>query len=829
MPQVPNWRADLNATAGPDRYVQHESITQFHKPAFSGTSTSASEDWSALNKLGQGLITAGNRGLDVATDWNNRFNDAVCQQKIAEYEVERAAKQRELSQRKGINALENGTGEDVPGVYSEASGWHAMKAFDLMENCNGAQRRYLTQYLDRAGGNFKTWAANYQDREQQVYEQNAFSAATKALVTAGADDPGNLPEYMGSLRETIGAHARSQGWSVAQADAALADSQQQVIFAAVSNAAAAGDTTGAVELFEGYAGTLPDQVREKLHAVLHAQASLQATALAATGNYNGALTALEAVKGFKGVGVPTLVPPPGETASHWNILHNNWGNLTTGQKTKADKHIYQAFPDAQQGAFGMFKQWDIYHNDPRRKVNTLEQLIHTWSPPNENDTEGIIKYMSSHTGIKRDQQIDFNDPEQLGSILYWMAQEEHEVKSRQLLPTREKCIEYAKAYIDSGRPQPKRGVPDALLAQMDAQASAAGTQLGARLWSQFGETGQAEKAREIIDKIEDPARRIEVAREFQDAMKLSTQEHTIRGQAAGIALWEQHQAAGAAEIAKISNPLERDAAEKAYEAKLAEAERARTMEVTADLARAQGVVEQYARGEVPIDAVLALQPTFSENGPAVQKLINGAIERGMGIPAVSNPAAALQAHEDMLNGMSPVKLRQKYLTVLSKKDLDAIVKQASSENAKYLAKVQKNIFDEYFLGSKIYTDAGSDSVEKKQVYSAQYVQYLRKIKEQNITTEDGLRRAAIELCMQYRVPRTNIFGQGTFDTVFYEGAQAARLEGAQPKMVVPDTVRDEVEAKWQRQHPGEALPELSDDEIAAQALINDPSLMRFFR
>jgi hypothetical protein len=46
----------------------------------------------------------------------------------------------------------------------------------------------------------------------------------------------------------------------------------------------------------------------------------------------------------------------------------------------------------------------------KQGINTLRGVISKWSPPNENDTEALIKAASSRLGIKPDDKFDLNNP-----------------------------------------------------------------------------------------------------------------------------------------------------------------------------------------------------------------------------------------------------------------------------------------------------------------------------------------------------------------------------------------------------------------------------------
>jgi hypothetical protein len=46
----------------------------------------------------------------------------------------------------------------------------------------------------------------------------------------------------------------------------------------------------------------------------------------------------------------------------------------------------------------------------KHKLTTIEQVIHRWAPPFENNTEAYINIVANKLGIKRDEYVDFLEP-----------------------------------------------------------------------------------------------------------------------------------------------------------------------------------------------------------------------------------------------------------------------------------------------------------------------------------------------------------------------------------------------------------------------------------
>lgn len=60
-----------------------------------------------------------------------------------------------------------------------------------------------------------------------------------------------------------------------------------------------------------------------------------------------------------------------------------------------------------------------------RGDDTLSKLITRLSPPNENNTASYIEFISSKTGIKPDDKIDWKNPKQVADLMKWVTIQEH--------------------------------------------------------------------------------------------------------------------------------------------------------------------------------------------------------------------------------------------------------------------------------------------------------------------------------------------------------------------------------------------------------------------
>jgi len=89
------------------------------------------------------------------------------------------------------------------------------------------------------------------------------------------------------------------------------------------------------------------------------------------------------------------------------IRNNNPLNIRLGESwqglspTQTDKSFAQ-FISPEYGIRAGAKNLMTYAS---RGVNTIEKIISTWAPPNENDTEAYIKSVVSQTGFSRTKTI----------------------------------------------------------------------------------------------------------------------------------------------------------------------------------------------------------------------------------------------------------------------------------------------------------------------------------------------------------------------------------------------------------------------------------------
>jgi len=96
--------------------------------------------------------------------------------------------------------------------------------------------------------------------------------------------------------------------------------------------------------------------------------------------------------------------PGGSLVTPSTVTDANVGNL----RVPGSATDFQKFATRAEGVQAMSKQLEIYGT--RDKIDSIRSAISKWAPPNENDTEAYIKFVSARTGIGADEKIDLTDP-----------------------------------------------------------------------------------------------------------------------------------------------------------------------------------------------------------------------------------------------------------------------------------------------------------------------------------------------------------------------------------------------------------------------------------
>lgn len=96
-----------------------------------------------------------------------------------------------------------------------------------------------------------------------------------------------------------------------------------------------------------------------------------------------------------------------------SVAQTNVGNNNPYNAKEPGKNTFQSFATPEAGKQWFNDQMGLYKN---RNINTIEKIISTYSPPNENDTAGLITNAEKFTGIPKDQVLNMDDPQVLDML-----------------------------------------------------------------------------------------------------------------------------------------------------------------------------------------------------------------------------------------------------------------------------------------------------------------------------------------------------------------------------------------------------------------------------
>ena len=106
---------------------------------------------------------------------------------------------------------------------------------------------------------------------------------------------------------------------------------------------------------------------------------------------------------------------------------NNPGDIESGTawiglSQKQDDPRFCGFESAEYGFRALCKILLTYHRVDG--LNTISQMIARWAPPEENDTQAYIAFVSKQTGIDADAPLDLSDTAILAKIAFAISIEE---------------------------------------------------------------------------------------------------------------------------------------------------------------------------------------------------------------------------------------------------------------------------------------------------------------------------------------------------------------------------------------------------------------------
>lgn len=104
------------------------------------------------------------------------------------------------------------------------------------------------------------------------------------------------------------------------------------------------------------------------------------------------------------------------------IRNNNPGNLRSAPNTVGYSGGFPTFASPSDGLSALARQLTLYGE---RGKGTLNEIISTYAPPKENNTQAYIDHVSEITGFKPGQHLDLRDPVVLQALMAAMVKHEN--------------------------------------------------------------------------------------------------------------------------------------------------------------------------------------------------------------------------------------------------------------------------------------------------------------------------------------------------------------------------------------------------------------------
>lgn len=101
---------------------------------------------------------------------------------------------------------------------------------------------------------------------------------------------------------------------------------------------------------------------------------------------------------------------------------DKWQGLAKEQPDKA----FFTFKDPVYGIRALARTLITYQD--KYNLDTVEDIIHRWAPPNENDTQAYIEAVADHMGVDRDEPIDTHQYEYMLPLLEAVVQHENGIQ-----------------------------------------------------------------------------------------------------------------------------------------------------------------------------------------------------------------------------------------------------------------------------------------------------------------------------------------------------------------------------------------------------------------
>ena len=200
--------------------------------------------------------------------------------------------------------------------------------------------------------------------------------------------------------------------SIAKQNAAARAAADKQGDAAQTQKETAANNEKAIRLFSQSVNTMAGVVDEQQAWAAWAGSVGQAAGLRGMGS--GAAGVAQASGGGNGqqYGGYSSPAPDGNASTSFNT-----GNI------RSSAGGFRTFNNYQDGMSAQANQLRRYYDGKTtgRKLQSINDIIATWAPNNENNTSAYIKYMSDKMKMRPDQKLDFSDSNILGEFMYYQA------------------------------------------------------------------------------------------------------------------------------------------------------------------------------------------------------------------------------------------------------------------------------------------------------------------------------------------------------------------------------------------------------------------------
>lgn len=99
------------------------------------------------------------------------------------------------------------------------------------------------------------------------------------------------------------------------------------------------------------------------------------------------------------------------------LTHDKWVGRCSEQ---TDKEFVQFTSDL----YGFRSAFRIIHNGFRYGRNTIRKIVSRWAPPNENNTDNYVRYISDMVSVSPDEVLNYDNLDIMSAIVLAMAKME---------------------------------------------------------------------------------------------------------------------------------------------------------------------------------------------------------------------------------------------------------------------------------------------------------------------------------------------------------------------------------------------------------------------